>query len=181
MKVLLLPNNVASEISIKVRALKSIGVDVRGLADGGHRFQASADVRMLNLKKGDFINNRFKKLQFYKLVYDWIKWADVLHWVWDFGVIPLGLDRKIVERFDKPGLIQWCGSDIRIPEKTFEVNKFYEEAFLNGYEYQFESYENHSPHKKVSPVWDFTLWKSSEWIFMLIKICFPNAIKLFNP
>lgn len=180
MKVLLLPNNVASEISIKVRALKSIGVDARGLADGGHPFQMSGDIKILSLKKGDYITNRLKKIQFYKLIYDWIKWADILHWVWDFGAIPFGLDRKIVERFDKPGVIQWCGSDIRIPEKTFEVNKFYQEAFLNGYEYQFESYEKSLATQRSFAQIGFYPLEIVGMDYYVDKNLFPKRYKTFQ-
>lgn len=142
MKVLLLPVNIASDLSHKVRALKKIGVEARGLSFGEHPIQTAADIKLFTQVKGEYVSNRIKRLLFYKQMYDWIKWADILHWIWGFGSIPFRLDKKLVQRYDKPGVIQWVGSDIRIPEIDFTVNPFYKEAFFNGYEYDFESREN---------------------------------------
>lgn len=141
MKVLLLPANVASDLSHKVRALKTLGVEARGLAFGGHATQTTTGVKLFSPNKNHFFNIRFKQLQFFARMVEWIKWADVLHWIWDFGSVPFRFDKQLVKWFDKPGVIQWCGSDVRMPETTSEVNPYYQAAFHNGYEYKYESRE----------------------------------------
>ena len=73
----------------------------------------------------------FKKL--YK-VYKLIKWADVVHWVWDSAFF-LQLDLKIVKLLAKPGIVEWSGSDIRYKEKAIELNPFMQVAYNTGYEY----------------------------------------------
>lgn len=142
MNVLLLPYNIASDISHKVRALKSIGINARGLTFGSHTIQTHTDVKVLPGYSSNPVINRFNQVRAFAELYRAIKWSDVIHWLWDFGTLPLDLDKKVLKFFDKPGVIQWCGSDIRIPEVDFEVNPFYESAFNDGYEYTFESREN---------------------------------------
>jgi glycosyltransferase involved in cell wall biosynthesis len=134
LKVLVLPANIASDLSHKVRALKTAGINARGLSYGSHSIQSADDIKVFNHSRNpaSYGINRFL---FYRQMYQWIKWADVLHWFWSFGKTKL--DKKFVQWFDKPGVVQWGGSDIRIPEVDFADNPFYKKAFSDGYEYAF--------------------------------------------
>jgi hypothetical protein len=69
-----------------------------------------------------------------------ILWADVLHWYYGSTVFPLGIDLKMIGLLRKPAVVEWLGSDIRIPEVEFGDNPYYRQAFQKGYEYQTESY-----------------------------------------
>lgn len=143
MKVLLLPNNTASEVSHKVRALKSIGVEARGLSLSEHKILSAVDIKTFS----DFNTLSFtgwkNRISFYNYLYDSLKWADIVHWFWDFGVLPFKLDKNILKVFNKPGVIQWLGSEIRNPELDFEINPYYKRAFLQeGYEHRWESEKN---------------------------------------
>lgn len=143
MKVLLLPANIASEISNKVKALRDLGIDARGLAFGGSPLQSAENINLIMREHGK--NEYLRVFRAAKCLYDWIKWADVLHWVGAFdsltfsverlGVNIKKLDKKILQRFDKPGVVEWLGSDIRNPEIDCKINRFYKYAFANGYEY----------------------------------------------
>ena len=153
MKVLILPDNVASEISHKVRALKNLGVDARGLSVSASAFQTADDIKIISTKNRDF--TRDFRAAYY--LYKWIEWADIVHWVWSFGAVNFGIkrfktrkiDKKILQMFDKPGVVQWLGSDIRDPEIDSRINRFYKTAFENGYEYaDVESRENSVSNQK---------------------------------
>lgn len=66
----------------------------------------------------------------------WISWADVLHWYSGAITLPRELDLALVRAMNKPAIVEWTGSDIRVPEIEFEENPYYTAAFQNGYEYQ---------------------------------------------
>lgn len=140
MKVLLLPFNIASGISHKVRALKSINIDARGLAYGGNKIQTADDIKIVsNLG----ISNKLNQLLFLQYMYRWINWADIIHWFWKFDSVSFKLDKKLVKWCGKPGVIEWCGSDIRIPESLFPINPYYKTEFAKNYEYKgIETYKN---------------------------------------
>lgn len=135
MNILLLPQNIASDLSHKVRALKAAGINARGLAFGESPIQTTTDVKIFPNINTHTITGKIGWLSFFKQMYPWIKWADVLHWFWSFN--DSKADKKIVRWFGKPGVVQWGGSDIRIPDLDFAVNPFYKTAFSNGYEYAF--------------------------------------------
>lgn len=153
MKVLILPNNIASEISHKVRALRNLGVEARGLAVSSSVVQTGDEVKIISSGKRDYLRDVRAAYYFYK----WIEWADIVHWIWSFDAVGFGIapfklrkiDKRIVKMFDKPGVVQWCGSDIRDPETDCRINPFYRRAFENGYEYAgFESRANSVKNQK---------------------------------
>src|SRR3982750_3627806 len=113
MKVFLLPQNYASDLSHKVRALRSLGIDARGLAIGGHAVQTAESISLVPQVKGEPLRNRLRRIEFAKHVYEGLKWADVIHWMSGFGRVPFRLDAAMARLAAKPGVVQWAGSDIR--------------------------------------------------------------------
>lgn len=157
MKVLLLPTNIASDLSHKVKALRGIGIDARGLAFSSSTVQSADNIKLINSEPGK--NEHLRIFRSIKYLYNSIKRADVLHWFGSFDSINFSsqklnlnirkIDKKILQRFDKPGVIQWNGSDIRNPEIDCRINRFYRRAFENGYEYaDYESAENSLSNQK---------------------------------
>lgn len=157
MKVLLLPTNTASDLSHKVKALRRIGIDARGLAFGGSLVQSSENIKLIEPLRGK--SEYIRILTSIKYLYSAINRADILHWFTSFDSINLSskklhldirkIDKKIVRKLNKPGVIQWSGSDIRNPEIDCRVNRFYKNAYRNGYEYaDYENAENSLSNQK---------------------------------
>lgn len=72
----------------------------------------------------------------------YLRWAEVIHWYHGALALPFGLDLALVKRFRKPGLIEWQGADIRIPEVEFAENSYYTAVYHNGYEYRdYETFQ----------------------------------------
>ena len=142
MKVLLLPVNIASDISHKVRALNRIGVEARGISISETNIQSADNIRVFSIHKGNAIIRNFRRVAAITQIWGMIAWADILHWVSEAGFFASGLNARLLRRANKPGVVQWTGSDIRIPEKDFLVNRFYESAFREGYEYKEECLEH---------------------------------------
>jgi glycosyltransferase involved in cell wall biosynthesis len=142
-RVLHLPSNIASILSHTVRGLSSLGVEARGLVFQNSPIQSAEGVTVIESHRRNPFSPAWFRTQvvFFRHLLQGILWADVLHWYYGSTVFPLGMDLKMIRLFRKPAVVEWLGSDIRIPEVEFEDNPYYKQAFSNGYEYPGESYE----------------------------------------
>lgn len=141
MRVLHLPYNIASIPRHTIKSLRSIGIDARGLMIGGTVIQSFDDMTVVDVAGLTKLARIRKKLLFFGKFIRMVLWADVIHWYFA-ELLPSGLDLKIVKLFNKPAIVEWLGSEIRIPEIEFKDNPFYEEAYRDSsYEYPYESYK----------------------------------------
>src|SRR5688572_12696476 len=138
MKVLILPINIASQPAITAEALNKLpGITAKCITQVIHPIQTLGE-NTIFIPKHYPRRKPFKWL-YYKLSYKWriekwIKWADVLHYVWE-PALPDGKDLEIAYKMKKPIFIEWLGGDIREHKYLEQINKFYKEIFNNGYEY----------------------------------------------
>jgi hypothetical protein len=142
MRVLHLPVNIASIASHTVRGLRQIGLDARGLVFVNTPVQSEEALQVIvlasRLRKHYFMGQGIRWL------YQYLKraaWADVIHWYFGALALPWGFDLRYLKLLRKPGVVEWLGSDIRIPEIASEDNPYYAAAFSNGYEYRSESHQ----------------------------------------
>jgi hypothetical protein len=142
MRVLHLPVNIASFASHTVRGLRQIGVDARGLVFVNAPVQSEEALQVIvlasRLRKHYVMGQGIRWLYQYL---KWAAWADVIHWYFGALALPWGLDLRYLKLLRKPGVVEWLGSDIRIPEIASEDNPYYAAAFSNGYEYRSESHQ----------------------------------------
>lgn len=144
MRVLHLPVNIASIPYHTVRGLRSLGINAFGLLLNYNIQPAYGDgfISISYESKQNVAKKVFKRglLAFYFI--KWSAWADIVHWYFGSPVLPLGLDLKYLNFLKKRGVIEWLGSDIRIPEIEFLDNPYYIKAFNEGYEYKdYESFQ----------------------------------------
>lgn len=130
MKVLHLPYNIASQISTTVRALRDIGVDARGLVKESCLTQDDRGIELFPTKRGSrySVHRMLRKISIWCLVLDAIKWADVIHWRWGCVNSLAKWSARYIRFLNKPCLIDFCGSDIRIAENACEGNLFLRRA-----------------------------------------------------
>jgi len=142
MRVLHLPVNIASIASHTVRGLRKIGLNARGLVLVNTPLQSEEALQVTavdsRLRKHHLIWQGIWWLYQYL---KWVGWADVIHWYFGASALPWGLDLRYIKMLRKPGVVEWLGSDIRIPEIASMDNPYYKVAFNNGYEYQSESHQ----------------------------------------
>lgn len=140
MNVLILPFDIASKGALTLDALNKIdGINAKGVFvnDGGNRAAKSSHAKYFaptSLKKNPIkwgISYMTKSSHIKKM----IKWADVIHWIWDSG-FENSWDLKLANQLKIPGLIEWSGSDIRYPEKNYELNPFAHLLYRQDYEYK---------------------------------------------
>lgn len=118
MKVLQLPVNIASQASVTVRALRDVGVEARGLvcsnlagADpGGIEVYAVPSLRKHPLK------GIVRAVGWMRRVREAMAWADVIHWHSDWSPVPWDLELRRAAKLGKPRIVEFWGTDIRIPE-----------------------------------------------------------------
>lgn len=140
MRVLHLPVNIASQISITVRALRDVGVDARGLVLGSTIVQSPTGIQVFSL------GSRKKPLQWitrrtawdYSVLYE-IWRSDVIHWHFALPALPRALDLKWARWLGKPGIVEFWGSDIRVPEEDERDNPYYARR---GPDYEYRSVES---------------------------------------
>ena len=103
MRVLHLPLNIASQISITVSALRDIGIEARGLVIKNYPIQSELAIESL-----PYVNpNRYSmkyivdKISYCHKFSSALKWADVVHWHGVPGVLPRNLDLKYIKFLKK--------------------------------------------------------------------------------
>ncbi|MEO8765849.1 MAG: glycosyltransferase [Ginsengibacter sp.] len=139
MKILYLPGNIASINTNTAKAINKIpGVSAKCLTVSAHKYHGSDDSEVVLPHKGT-------KKNFFRWAYRYIKnlWAikklideaNVLHYLFETAVFG-GLDLKWARYKKKAIFIEWLGSDIRDPSILIPINKYYQHAFENGYEYK---------------------------------------------
>jgi glycosyltransferase involved in cell wall biosynthesis len=145
MKILYLPYNFASTVSYAVAGQNAIGQKARGLIfEKPSVIHDNDGIKFIPI---EYHPNRKRKLmsllkRYYYFI-KWVLWADIVHWYCYAGLLRNGFDLKLIRFLKKPGVIEWIGSDIRIPEVEFNDNSYYKEVFNQGYEYNMvESLKN---------------------------------------
>ncbi|NOT37119.1 MAG: glycosyltransferase [Saprospiraceae bacterium] len=146
MRIALLPFNVASDITNRVIYLNQIK-DIEAKAFIIPQSQKIDYSNCELLPSGINSRNVFiKGLAILKYLYKLrliLKWADIIHWYWDFQYLPLirmPIEYWLIKYYRKPGFIVWCGSEIRNPIIDSKINPYYSNVFNSGiYEYNFES------------------------------------------
>lgn len=137
MNIALLPRNIGSDINYRVKALNEIGLNAKGF-----NFQTSNIISSENLNILPQVVNVFNPLdrvrntiEYIKILTRIVNWADIVHWVYDLTYIPftdISLEFRILRNANKPGVIQWCGSDIRNYKIDREINPYFKKAYDSG-------------------------------------------------
>lgn len=126
MRVLHLPNNAASQISIMVRAQRSIGLDAQGIVVGPHTIQAGEGIQAIPpiTPQMGRVQARLQALRSLATIASAIRWAHVVHWHSNTSLAPRDVDLKIVVALGKARIVEFWGSDIRIPEIATRDNPY---------------------------------------------------------
>jgi len=124
MKVLHLPYNIASQISITVRALRSIGIEARGLARKVSPIQEDAGIETVEwFGRPKPVSRLLRGLHWRLKLVRAMAWADVLHWHWGDSTWR-EIDLRIAAALRKPRLIEFWGDDVREPKTASRDNPF---------------------------------------------------------
>jgi glycosyltransferase involved in cell wall biosynthesis len=124
MKVLHLPYNIASQISISVRALRSLGVEARGLARKVSPIQDDAGIETVAwIGRPKPVPRLVRGIKWRLKIVRAMAWADVLHWHWG-DTTWKGMDLCIAAWLRKPRLVEFWGDDLRDPHVAARDNPF---------------------------------------------------------
>jgi glycosyltransferase involved in cell wall biosynthesis len=143
MRVLHMPVNTSSIAYNTVRALRYFDIDATGImfaTSTVQSFEGLYAVRMGNKQNPHQALLGLLRFGYYLAQYMRQGRPDVIHWYYSGSASTLDADIRILKAINVPGIVEWTGSDIRIPEIEFAENPFYTAVFNNGYEYKrFES------------------------------------------
>ena len=135
MRVLHLPLNIASIPSHTISGLRHSDVDARGLIFSADRVQTADGLRLVCADSTNGVKRKLQKTRWLAAFLSEVSKADVLHWYFGAITLPRTLDLALVKILRKPAIVEWMGSEIRIPDLEFVENPYYKEAFSGGYEY----------------------------------------------
>lgn len=136
MKILFLPQNIASMPAITADSLNNVeGIEAKCLTQSPHKYQQnSKNIIVIAGLRSKPLKWLWYKLKLKRTVRKWINWADVVHYTWS-PVYSDARDVKYASEKGKKIFIEWVGSDIRNPDHLKSINSYYMFAFENGYEY----------------------------------------------
>ncbi len=135
MRVLHLPQNIASLSSHSVRGLREAGVAASSLMISSTPAQSSRGLKLVSQPTNRRVDRRLAKWNWFVRFLAASMRTDVIHWYYGRSVMWRGLDLAWIAALHKPALVEWMGSDIRIPEVEFANNPYYARAYQSGYEY----------------------------------------------
>ncbi|MHB8642305.1 MAG: glycosyltransferase [Gaiellaceae bacterium] len=140
MRVLHLPINVASHMSATVRGLRDNGVDARGIVTvGSAAVQAHDGIEVLTSHPSRRSPSWWLDMTCRSphLARE-IARADVLHWYMT-PTFPAAVDLRFARMLRKPGVAEFAGGDVRVPEIEAADNPYYAAAFPS---YEWRSHES---------------------------------------
>jgi hypothetical protein len=150
MKILFAPMNIASMPGITAGAMEHIGHKAKCISIAESKyFSKTGNVIIIpkySIWKNPFLAVYYR-IKLWALFVYYLIWCDVVHWTWD-SMDKRAWDLKLVKLFNKIRIIEWVGSDIRIPEITMRESKWYAESFNAGYEYSAIENEHNSYSKQ---------------------------------
>jgi len=126
MKVLHLPYNIASQISVTVQGLREIGIDASGMVFDNNVIQDPSGLLMLPeimSRRRNPIRGSLNLWSLRRTVLHAIQLADVVHWHFSWA-LPKAFDVEYAARLGKTGIVEFWGSDIRIPRVASAENPY---------------------------------------------------------
>jgi hypothetical protein len=136
MRVLHVPVNVASHMSVTVRGLRAVGVDAYGVVVYGvSPVRDDAEIALIS-RSTSRRSPRWAvdALMHLPQLLRAIRSADVLHWYMTPG-LPGALDLHYAARLGKPQIVEFAGGDVRRPSLEAAENPYYAAA-RPRYEYR---------------------------------------------
>ncbi len=134
MNILHLPTNISSQISITVRALNNLGFNAVGLVRNNPLTQEGEGIiqHQVPSRKKYPVAGMIKTFIWWADVYKYIRWADVVHWYFGSTELPFQLDLKYIAALKKAAVVEFWGSDIRIPSIAARDNAYIKEVFTKN-------------------------------------------------
>ncbi len=113
-------------------ALKRLGHEARGLALKCYREQRCQDIEHFDM---DMANPRSPRnlpglCRLWARALPAAMRADVIHWHFNTAILPFRLDLRFLCLIRKPRLVEFWGSDIRIPETAAADNPFFRDHLM---------------------------------------------------
>jgi glycosyltransferase involved in cell wall biosynthesis len=132
-RVLHLPVNIASQMSTLVTALRDLGIDARGIAYGKSPLNDSDGIETFDPAPcSSWAARRAIQLVFKRRVMAGITWADVVHWHFNASAVPFELDLRWAARLRRARIVEFHGTDIRIPEIAGRDNPYIRRLFTGS-------------------------------------------------
>lgn len=127
MRVLHLPQSPSSQMSILVRALRDNGIEAQGIVRGNHPYASSEGIRDFRIRgrRKSVMHRLMQRTSWWAALAKGVRWADVVHWHFAWGTGFGDLDLRYISALKKAAIVEFWGSDIRIPEIASIGNPYF--------------------------------------------------------
>lgn len=131
MRVLHVFLNIASQMSVTVRALRDLGVDARGIS-AENRLADNRGLEVFPTAGANRwrrpIRSSWRTWVLLRAGMKAMKWADVIHYHGGGQLVPFDLDLRYCARLGKPHIIEFWGRDIRDIEIARRDNPYIDQV-----------------------------------------------------
>ena len=132
MRVLHLPQNIASIPSHTVRSLRQRGIEASGLVISNPQLQSSEGLKVQRMASKPVWRRTLDQFAWFIRMASLSASADLLHWYYGRPVLLGGFDLTWLGWLRKPALVEWMGSDIRQPDIESADNSYYQRVYTSG-------------------------------------------------
>lgn len=148
MRVLHLPNNIASQIGYLVLALRNLGVEARGLVRNNAAIQSGTGLEnyVVVSRRRHPLRGVVQTLRWWRAFREAVRWADVVHWHSGGRVVPWDLELRYIASQHKVRLVEFWGSDIRSPDVATSDNPYLAQLLTSG-RYAISTSASHSTQR----------------------------------
>jgi glycosyltransferase involved in cell wall biosynthesis len=124
MKILHLPHNTSSQVSVTVQALRALGQDARGLVQKHTMLQDCEGLETMEWTgRPPPLRRLARGIRWRARLIRATAWADVIHWNTGSSTWK-GLDLRIAALLNKPRLVEFWGEELRDPALASRDNPF---------------------------------------------------------
>lgn len=123
------PINWASRMNHFVAALRRVGAQANGFVLQSALAQCADQLTVYSTEKNYLrltkLQQRIIKLRMLGKIFKEIPKYDIVHWYAGAPIIKINYSLKLLSLWNKAGIVQWQGDDIRDPEHAADTNPYY--------------------------------------------------------
>lgn len=175
--ILHLPSNISSQMSSTVNALRKKRISSYGLTFDDNIKQSYDGLETLHLPHLNLKN--LYKVIFYApramfQILNAIINADIIHW-YGTCAFPRGIDVVVAKILGKNGIVEYLGSDIRIPEIVSIDNEYLKKFYQNNPSIlKYENSKSSQKNQELFSRFGFQAVLSESMFSSINKTCFPD-------
>jgi glycosyltransferase involved in cell wall biosynthesis len=179
MKVLHLPSNIASQVSITVRALRDIGIDARGLVVNNLATQRDIGIEthLVRSASNGLLLRKWQKFIWWLKVIVAIQQTDIVHWHSGSSAFLKHYALSFAAKLNKARIVEFWGTDIRYHHDKMDDNPYFEKLLKDPNSDYHVSFEGSRKTQKKFSRYEFDCLTHIGLLDYVETDLFPNPFQ----